>query len=114
MLVLRLLSEPAHFQQAVDEGWTVSVYKDSRLILSGHPIEMFNRDTVKIAGTYFSWNNASSRAAAPSFRIALQSNRSRRASAGASSPSFAAPSIRLLNKTKSTAMVRRQGTIAVF
>ncbi|WP_101809315.1 hypothetical protein [Paenibacillus pasadenensis] len=53
MLVLRLLSEPAHFQQAVDEGWTVSVYKDSRLILSGHPIEMFNRDTVKIAGTYF-------------------------------------------------------------
>ncbi|QJC52438.1 hypothetical protein HGI30_13285 [Paenibacillus albicereus] len=53
MLVLRLLSEPAHFQQAVEEKWTVSVYKDSRLLVSGYPIEMFNRDTVKIAGTYF-------------------------------------------------------------
>ncbi|OXM15772.1 hypothetical protein [Paenibacillus herberti] len=53
MLLLKLLSEPAHFKQAYEERWLVAVYKDSCLVEDGYPIEMFNSNTVKIAGTYY-------------------------------------------------------------
>lgn len=53
MLLLKLLCEPAHFQQAYEEKWLVAVYKDSKLVENGSPIDMFNSNTVKINGVYY-------------------------------------------------------------